>query len=59
MMAMPWVPGRSQKLTDDQIWATVCADPSRSWKRAAAHLRHHAHGMRLTTIGPELGVGTD
>ena len=35
---MPWYPGVSARLTDDQLWAIICADPSVSNRQLAETL---------------------
>ncbi len=36
---MPWYPGISSRLTDEQLWTIVCADRSVSTAELAAHFR--------------------
>ena len=43
---MPWCPGVSARLTDDQLWAIVCADPSITNRQLAETLG--AHGNTVT-----------
>jgi hypothetical protein len=42
---MPWYPGISARLTDDQLWTIVCTDPAISNRQLADDL-----GANVSTV---------